>query len=93
MATAFSTATKGYSFELDCFIQKESKKGKLPIMAYAESLLGLVARTDILKNREFPDASKKAQEKNCCVVLKLGHGWRTEKDLKLLLMLDWMCSS
>ena len=93
MTTTFSTATKGCRFELACSIHKVSKKGKLPIMNDAESLVGLVSRTDILKNTEFTDASKIALEKNCCVVQQLGRGWRTGKDLKLLLMLAWMCSS
>lgn len=58
MTTELVTATEGCSLELAYSILKESKKGKLPIVNDAGELVGLVARTDILKNREFPDAAK-----------------------------------
>lgn len=58
MTTEVQTASEGCSLELAYSILKESKKGKLPIVNAAGELVGLVARTDILKNRDFPESSK-----------------------------------
>lgn len=58
MTTEVQTASEGCSLELAYSILKESKKGKLPIVNGAGELVGLVARTDILKNRDFPESSK-----------------------------------
>lgn len=58
MTTELTTATEGCSLELAYSILKESKKGKLPIVNSKYELVGLVARTDILKNREFPNSAK-----------------------------------
>ncbi|KAI0565472.1 Inosine-5'-monophosphate dehydrogenase [Gracilaria domingensis] len=58
MVTELQTATEGCSLELAYSILKESKKGKLPIVNECFELVGLVARTDILKNRDFPESSK-----------------------------------
>lgn len=58
MTTELVTATEGCSLELAYEILKESKKGKLPIVNSRRELVGLVARTDILKGRDFPESSK-----------------------------------
>lgn len=63
MTTEIETATEGCSLELAYSILKESKKGKLPIVNAAGELVGLVARTDILKARDFPESSKDATSK------------------------------
>lgn len=61
MTTELVTAREGCSLELAFSILKDSKKGKLPIVNSGFELVGLVARTDILKSRDFPDSAK---EKN-----------------------------
>lgn len=58
MTTEVQTADEGCSLELAYSILKECKKGKLPIVNSKGELVGLVARTDILKNRDFPESSK-----------------------------------
>lgn len=58
MTTELETATEGCSLDLAYSILKKSKKGKLPIVNSKYELVGLVARTDLLKNRDFPDSSK-----------------------------------
>lgn len=58
MTTELMTATEGCSLDLAYSTLKESKKGKLPIVNSRYELVGLVARTDLLKNRDFPEASK-----------------------------------
>lgn len=58
MTTELQTATEGCSLDIAYSTLKESKKGKLPIINKDGELVGLVARTDILKNRDFPESSK-----------------------------------
>lgn len=58
MTTDLVTAREGVKLEEAYAMIKECKKGKLPIVNAAGELVGLVARTDILKNREFPNATK-----------------------------------
>lgn len=58
MTTELQTATEGCSLELAYSILMESKKGKLPIVNEQYELVGLIARTDILKSRDFPESSK-----------------------------------
>lgn len=72
MTTELETATEGCSLELAYSILKESKKGKLPIVNKNGELVGLVARTDILKNRDFPESSKDKTKKRLLCGASIG---------------------
>jgi IMP dehydrogenase len=58
MTTEVVTAQEGITLEQANTIIRDSKKGKLPILDAAGNLVSLVARSDLLKNQNFPLASK-----------------------------------
>ena len=62
MTRELVTAPEGISLADANRILKESKRGKLPIIDRNGRLVSLVSRTDLIKNRDFPDSSKSNQK-------------------------------
>lgn len=62
MSTDLVVAKDTVSLEEANQIMKQSKKAKLPIVNERYELCGLISRSDLLKNREYPNASKDANK-------------------------------
>ena len=60
MTTDLITAKEGVTLHEANQILKQSKRGKLPVVDDQYRLVALLSRTDLLKNKDYPFASKSA---------------------------------
>lgn len=66
------TAEDGIELAAANEMLQSSKKGKLPIISKGGILVALVARTDLMKNAEFPHATKDPKTKKLRVAAAIG---------------------
>ncbi|WVN88485.1 inosine-5'-monophosphate dehydrogenase [Cryptococcus depauperatus CBS 7841] len=84
MTTKVVTGSSPISLEKANALLRETKKGKLPIVDASGNLISLVARSDLLKNQNYPYASKVPESKQLYCGASVGTRLGDRDRLKLL---------
>ncbi|KAL4076686.1 IMP dehydrogenase/GMP reductase [Scleroderma yunnanense] len=84
MTTDLITARQGVTLTEANVLLRSSKKGKLPIVDDEGRLTSLLARSDLLKNQNFPLASKNPQSKQLYAAAAVGTRPNDRERLRLL---------
>ncbi len=84
MTSQLVTAREGITLEEANTILRDSKKGKLPIVDNQGRLVSLLARSDLLKNQNYPLASKRPESKQLYCAAAVGTRPSDKERLRLL---------
>ena len=84
MTTDLITAQTGVTLAEANNILCLSKKGKLPIVSASNELVSLLARSDLLKNKNLPLASKRPETKQLYCAAAIGTREADKERLRLL---------